>query len=113
MSNNGEAELLEAVAEMSTPFLEMGERLHDIVTENAPGFTPRTWYGMPGYEKDGTTVCFFRVDGEYMTFGFTEKVDLTPDEDAPHQLIESTWFFTALDDATEDELTAIVRTISD
>jgi len=107
-----EREFHEAVAELEAPYREMGERVHEIVTENAPDLEPRTWYGMPAYERDGKTVCFFRVDGEYMTFGFTEKVDLTPDDSELHQLIPSSWFFTALDDATEDELAAIVRTIA-
>ena len=63
---------------------------------------------MPGYAKDGPCVCFFRVD-KYMTFGLTEKASLTPEEGEPHQLMECAWFFTALDDATEAKLSAIVR----
>lgn len=105
----GETDLLEKIDEMPAPFRDMGLRLHEIITENAPALTPRTWYGMPAYEQDGRTVCFFRVDDAYMTFGFTEKAELAPAEDVPHQLIPSAWFFTELDDATEVELTAIVR----
>ena len=52
---------------------------------------------MPGYAKDGKTVCFFRADKKYMTFGFTQDANLTREEGAPHQLIESAWYFTALD----------------
>jgi hypothetical protein len=59
--------------------------------------------------KDGKTVCFFRADKKYMTFGFSQEADLTCEEGAPHQLIESAWYFTALDDATEAKLSAIVR----
>ena len=67
---------------------------------------------MPGYTKDGKTVCFFRADKNYMTFGFTQEAGLTSEEDAPHQLIESAWYFTALDDATEARLSAIVRKVA-
>ena len=67
---------------------------------------------MPGYAKDGKTVCFFRADKKYMTFGFTLEANLTREEGAPHQLIESAWYFTALDEATEAKLSAIVRKVA-
>ena len=66
---------------------------------------------MPGYAKDGKTVCSFRADKKYMTFGFTQEANLTREEGAPHQLIESAWYFTALDGATEAKLSAIVRKV--
>lgn len=103
-----EAAVLAKIAEMPAPYRAMGERLHEIITKSAPGLTPRTWYGMPAYAKDDKVVCFFRVD-KYMTFGLTEDANLTRDEDAPHQLMASAWYFTALDDATEAKLSAIVR----
>jgi hypothetical protein len=62
--------------------------------------------------EDGQTVCFFRADQKYMTFGFTQQANLTREEGAPHQLIESAWYFTALDDATEAKLSAIVRRVA-
>jgi hypothetical protein len=105
---DGEAAVLAKIAQMPAPYCAMGERLHEIITESAPGLTPRTWYGMPAYAKDGKVVCFFRVD-KYMTFGLTEDANLTREEGAPHQLMESAWYFTALDDATEARLSAIVR----
>ena len=61
-----------------------------------------------GYAKDGKVVCFFRAD-KYMTFGLTDKANLTREEGAPHQLFESAWYFNTLDDATEGKLSAIVR----
>jgi hypothetical protein len=78
----------------------------------APVLQPTVWYGMPGYAKDGKTVCFFRADKKYMTFGFTQEANLAREENAPHQLIESAWYFTALDDATEAKLSAIVRRVA-
>ena len=106
---DGEAAVLEKIAQMPAPYRAMGERLHQIITESAPGLTPRTWYGMPAYAKDGKVVCFFRVDDKHMTFGLTEDANLTLEEGGPDQLMECAWYFTALDDATEAKLSAIVR----
>jgi hypothetical protein len=90
----------------------MGERLHALILRNAPALQPTTSYNMPGYAKDGKTICFFRADKKNMTFGFTQEANLTSEEGAPHQLIESAWYFTALDDATETRLSAIVRKVA-
>jgi len=105
---DGEAAALAKIAQMPAPYRAMGERLHEIIMKSAPELTPRTWYGMPAYAKDGKVVCFFRVD-KYMTFGLTEDANLTREEGAPHQLMASAWYLTALDDATEAKLSAIVR----
>ena len=109
---NSEAAVLEKIAAMPAPFSAMGERLHALILRSAPALKPTVWYGMPGYAKDGKTVCFFRADKKYMTFGFTQEANLTIEEGAPHQLIESAWYFTALDDATEARLSAIVRKVA-
>ncbi|MGA3209806.1 MAG: DUF1801 domain-containing protein [Terriglobales bacterium] len=108
---DGEAAVLAKIAAMAAPYRAMGERLHALILRSAPALQPTVWYGMPGYAKDGKTVCFFRADKKYMTFGFTQEPNLTPEEGAPHQLIESAWYFTTLDDATETRLSAIVRKI--
>jgi hypothetical protein len=105
---DGEAAVLAKIAAMPAPYRAMGERLHALILRSAPALQPTTWYGMPGYAKDGKVVCFFRAD-TYMTFGLTDKANLTREEGAPHQLLASAWFFTALDDATEAKLSAIVR----
>lgn len=105
---DGEAAALAKIAAMPAPYRAMGERLHALILRSAPVLQPTTWYGMPAYAKDGKVVCFFRAD-TYMTFGLTDKANLTLEEGAPHQLRGSAWFFTALDDATEAELSAIVR----
>jgi len=108
----GEAAVLGKIAAMPEPFRAMGERLHALILRSAPALQPATWYGMPGYAKDGKIVCFFRADKKYMTFGFTQEANLTCEEGAPHQLIESAWYFTALDDPTEARLSAIVRKVA-
>ena len=104
----GEAAVLEKIAAMPAPYRALGERLHALILRSAPALRPTVWYGMPGYAKDGPCVCFFRVD-KYMTFGLTEKANFARDEGAPHRLMECAWFFTELDDATEAELSDIVR----
>ena len=107
-----EAELLEKIAAMPSPFRAMGERLHALILRGAPALQPTTWYGMPAYAKDGKAVCFFRADKKYMTFGFTQDADLAPEKGAPHQLIECAWLFTALDKATEAKLSELVRRLN-
>src|SRR5208282_3797937 len=109
---DGDSAVLAKIAAMPEPFRAMGERLHALILRSAPALQSATWYGMPGYAKDSKTVCFFRADKKYMTFGFTQEANLTLDEGAPHQLIESAWYFTALDDATEAKLSAIVRKVA-
>ena len=103
-----ETAVLEKIAAMPEPYRAMGERLHALILRSAPALHPRLWYGMPGYAKDGPVLCFFRVD-KYITFGLTEDANLAQEEGAPDQLMASSWFFTALDDATEAKISDIVR----
>ena len=77
---DGESTVLAAIAAMQEPSRSMGERLHDIITKNAPELTPRTWYGMPAYARDGKIICFFRGEEKfkerYMTLGFNQDAKL-------------------------------------
>ena len=77
---DGEKMLLEKVAEMAPADRAMAKRIHEIVKANAPGLTPKTWYGMPAYAKDGEVLCFFqsgkKFKTRYSTFGFTDKANL-------------------------------------
>ena len=76
----GERDVLAKIAEMAEPDRRMAERIHAIVRANAPGLTPRTWYGMPAWAKDGTVVCFFqsgqKFKSRYATFGFQQAANL-------------------------------------
>jgi uncharacterized protein YdhG (YjbR/CyaY superfamily) len=76
----GENALLAALAAMTERDRAMGERLHAIVTANAPELSPKTWYGMPAYAKDGKVVCFFKCaqkfSTRYATFGFSDAANL-------------------------------------
>ena len=105
----GEAAVLAKIIAMPEPYRSMGERLHALIVRSAPTLEPKVWYGMPGYAKDGKTVCFFRADKKFMTFGLTQEANVSVEENATHQLIESAWYFTALDEATEAKLSTLVR----
>jgi uncharacterized protein YdhG (YjbR/CyaY superfamily) len=77
---DGERAMLAKIAEMQGPDRAMAERLHEIVKASAPELSPKTWYGMPAYAKDGKVVCFFqsaqKFDSRYATFGFSDKANL-------------------------------------
>ncbi|HEY1985298.1 MAG TPA: DUF1801 domain-containing protein [Terracidiphilus sp.] len=104
-----EAAVREKIAAMPVQFSGIAEQLHALILRSAPGLRPRLWYGMPAYEKDGRTVCFFRADKNCMTFGFTQEAGLTCEEGAPDRLIECAWFLTSMDDATAARLSGIVK----
>ena len=76
----GESEVLAKIAEMPEPDRAMAKRLHAIIKASAPGLSPKTWYGMPAYAKDGNVVCFFqsaqKFKSRYATFGFSDKANL-------------------------------------
>jgi uncharacterized protein YdhG (YjbR/CyaY superfamily) len=77
---DGESDLLAKIAEMPEADRAMAERIHALVTASAPELTPRTWYGMPAYAKDGDVVCFFqsahKFKARYATLGFSDKANL-------------------------------------
>lgn len=77
---DGESAVLEKIASMSEPDRAMAERLHAVITANAPALMPRLWYGMPAYTKDGKVICFFRdarkFKERYMTLGFNDRAKL-------------------------------------
>jgi uncharacterized protein YdhG (YjbR/CyaY superfamily) len=77
---DGESAVLAKLAELPQPDRAMGERLHAIIKANAPALSPKTWYGMPAYAKDGNVVCFFqsaqKFKTRYATLGFSDKANL-------------------------------------
>jgi uncharacterized protein YdhG (YjbR/CyaY superfamily) len=77
---DGERAVLAKIAEMQEPDRAMAERLHEIVKANAPDLSPKTWYGMPAYARDGKVVCFFqsaqKFNSRYATLGFSDKANL-------------------------------------
>ncbi len=77
---DAEAAVLAKIAEMPEPDRSMGERLHAIIKASAPVLSPKLWYGMPAYAKDGKVVCFFqsadKFKSRYATFGFNDDANL-------------------------------------
>ena len=77
---DGESAVLAKIAEMSEPDRAMAERLHAIIKASAPALSPKLWYGMPAYAKDGKVVCFFqpaqKFNTRYATFGFNDSAHL-------------------------------------
>ena len=77
---NGESAVLAKIAEMREPDRAMGKRLHAIIKASGPVLSPRTWYGMPAYAKDGEVVCFFqpaqKFKTRYATLGFSDAANL-------------------------------------
>jgi uncharacterized protein YdhG (YjbR/CyaY superfamily) len=77
---DGESDVLAKIAAMPEPDRAMAERLHAIIKASAPALSPRTWYGMPAYAKDGKVVCFFQSSAKfktrYATLGFQHEANL-------------------------------------
>ena len=77
---DGEGDVLAKIAEMPEPDRALAKRLHAIIKASAPALSPRTWYGMPAYAKDGNVVCFFqsaqKFKTRYATLGFSDKANL-------------------------------------
>jgi len=77
---DGESDVLAAIAAMPERDRAMGERLHAIIKASAPALSPKTWYGMPAYAKDGKVVCYFqsaqKFNSRYATFGFSDEANL-------------------------------------
>ena len=77
---DGESAVLAKIAEMQEPDRAMAKRLHAIIKASAPALSPKTWYGMPAYAKDGKVVCFFqsaeKFNARYATFGFSDEANL-------------------------------------
>jgi uncharacterized protein YdhG (YjbR/CyaY superfamily) len=77
---DGESDVLAKIAEMQGPDRAMAKRIHAIIKASAPALSPRTWYGMPAYAKDGKVVCYFqsarKFKSRYATFGFNDKAKL-------------------------------------
>ncbi len=105
---NGEGAVLAKIAGMPEPDRTMGKRLHAIIKESVPALSPRLWYGMPAYAKDGKVVCFFQAAQKfktrYATFGFSDKANL--DEGA---MWPAAFALKGLTAAEESRIAALVK----
>ena len=79
-AGDGEDEVLAKIAEMPKADRELAEKVHALIKDTAPDLSPRTWYGMPAYAKDGTVLCHFqsaqKFKSRYATLGFSAKANL-------------------------------------
>jgi uncharacterized protein YdhG (YjbR/CyaY superfamily) len=105
---DGESEVLAKIAEMPESDRVIGERLHKLIMATAPDLTPRTWYGMPAYSKDGNVLCFFRsaqkFNTRYATFGFSDKANLDDGDMWP-----TDFALKEMTAAAEKKITALVK----
>ena len=105
---DGESAVLAKIAEMQEPDRAMAERLHEIIKASAPALSPKTWYGMPAYAKDGKVVCYFqsaeKFKSRYATFGFNDDANL--DEGA---MWPTSFALKELTPAAEAKIAALVK----
>jgi uncharacterized protein YdhG (YjbR/CyaY superfamily) len=105
---DGESEVLAKIAEMPEPDRVMGERIHAVIKANAPELSPKLWYGMPAYAKDGKVVCFFQAaqkfNSRYATFGFNDDANLDEGTMWP-----TSFALTELTVADEAKIAALVK----
>ena len=105
---DGESDVLAKIAEMPKPDRVMAERIHAIVKAKAPTLTPKTWYGMPAYAKDGKVICFFqsgaKFKSRYATFGFQQDANLDDGDFWP-----TSFAVNRLTAAVEDKIGKLVK----
>src|SRR5205809_3579710 len=105
---DGESAVLATIAAMPAPDRALGERLHAIIKASAPGLSPRLWYGMPAYAKDGKVVCFFqsaqKFKTRYATLGFSDEANLDKGAMWP-----TAFALTELTTADEAKIAALVK----
>jgi uncharacterized protein YdhG (YjbR/CyaY superfamily) len=105
---DGESDVLAKIAEMPKPDRAMAERIHAIVKAKAPTLTPKTWYGMPAYAKDGKLICFFqsgaKFKSRYATFGFQQDANLDDGDFWP-----TSFAVNRLTAAVEDKIGKLVK----
>jgi uncharacterized protein YdhG (YjbR/CyaY superfamily) len=103
-----ESAVVAKIAEMTESDRAMAERLHAVITSSAPDLSPKLWYGMPAYAKDGKVVCFFqsaqKFKARYATFGFNDAANL--DEGA---MWPTAFALTELTAADEERIAALVK----
>jgi uncharacterized protein YdhG (YjbR/CyaY superfamily) len=104
----GESDVLAKIAEMPEPERAMAGRLHEIIKASAPVLSPKTWYGMPAYARDGKVVCFFqsaqKFNTRYATLGFSDTANLDEGTMWP-----TSFALTELTAAEEARISALVK----
>ncbi len=107
-AGEGEQAVLARIAAMKGTDRVLGERIHSLVMKSAPSLTPRLWYGMPAYAKDGKILCFFqdaaKFKARYATLGFSDKANLDEDRMWP-----TAYALTELTPTDEKRIAALVK----
>jgi uncharacterized protein YdhG (YjbR/CyaY superfamily) len=105
---DGESEVLAKIAALPQPDRAMAERLHAVIKAHAPALSPKTWYGMPAYAKNGNVVCFFqdarKFKTRYATLGFSDKANLDEGNMWP-----TTFALKELTAAVEERIAALLK----
>jgi len=105
---NDEKAALAAIAAMPPRDRAIGKKVHAIVTASAPALTPKTWYGMPAYARDGRVVCFFqsadKFKARYATLGFNDAANLDDGD-----LWPVAFAVKGMTPATEKKIAALVK----
>jgi uncharacterized protein YdhG (YjbR/CyaY superfamily) len=105
---DGESDVLAKIADLPEPDRAMAERLHAIIKESGPDLSPRTWYGMPAYAKDGKVLCYFtpasKFKERYATLGFNATANLDEGSMWP-----TSFALTELTAADEERIAALVK----
>jgi uncharacterized protein YdhG (YjbR/CyaY superfamily) len=105
---DGKLELLAAIARMQEPDRTIAKKVHALITAAAPALTPKTWYGMPAYAKDGNLICYFQNAGKfkvrYQTLGFSDKAKIDDGSMWPIQ-----YALMKLTPTEEAKITALVK----
>jgi uncharacterized protein YdhG (YjbR/CyaY superfamily) len=105
---DGESTVLAKIAEMQKADRAMAERLHAVIKASAPGLSPKLWYGMPAYAKNGKIICFFqsaeKFKSRYATLGFSDQAKL--DDGA---MWPNAFALTKLTPADETRIGALVK----
>jgi uncharacterized protein YdhG (YjbR/CyaY superfamily) len=105
---DGERQVLAKIAELPPADRALAERIHALIKATAPGLSPRTWYGMPAYAKDGQVICFFqsahKFKARYATLGFSDKAKLDEGE-----LWPVAFALVKLSSAVEAKIAALVK----
>jgi uncharacterized protein YdhG (YjbR/CyaY superfamily) len=105
---DGRTELLAAIAKMQEPDRAIAKKVHALITAAAPDLTPKTWYGMPAYARDGNVICYFQNAGKfkvrYQTLGFSDKAKIDDGVMWPIQ-----YAISKLTAAEEAKITALVK----
>jgi uncharacterized protein YdhG (YjbR/CyaY superfamily) len=105
---DGEGDVLAKIAEMPESDRVMATRLHAVIKASAPALSPKTWYGMPAYAKDGKVICYFtsadKFKSRYATFGFNDDAHLDEGTMWP-----TSWALTKLTAADEARIAALVK----